>query len=1638
MKASAVGWKGAWVVPVLALAWGVWPVKLAALPPQTPTVTGLEIVSDAGADSIYTLHEQIRVEVEFSDTVVVTGGPPRLTLGVGTATRHADYDSGTMTRKLIFAYRVQPSDTDTTTADGGISVPGPTIALNGGTIQAVGSPTAATLTLGSHTITNDREHQVQGTIEEAPKVGAMWISSSPGSDATYQAGDSITLDIRFDKPVDVTPNPQLRLNIGTETRQADYASGTGTTTLRFGYAVGPSDLDLDGISVETGMLTLNGGAILIQGGSENASLDLFSHPFPNNPGHKVDGRAGVVGVRIASSPTTNVYRLGERLTIHVVFSTSVRVTGAPRLGLTIGTQRRYARYTSGSGSATLAFSYTVQATDRDTNGFSVPSGWLILDGGTISPPGATLNANLNLQGHVIVNAAGHRVDGSQTLNPVFSASKYEFRLAENVAGPVLLGRVKATDPGGASVRYSLATGDKDRFAVDSLIGGVNYIGKGEDLEQQSSNILLIVRATGRYGQALVDVTVVLTDRNEAPTFPDTTYVFRLAENVRGPVEVGRVEATDPDGDALSYRLVTGGQGLFDVHASTGAVRYVGKGEDYEGTGASRWTLAVEAADTAGLRARTVATVALLDRNEAPTFPDTTYVFELKENVRGPVVVGVVRATDPDGDVLKYRLASGNVARFLVDGRTGRVFYQGTGEDYDVAGPKQWSLVVEAADTAGLRATTVASVVLLNENEVPTFPDTAYAFELNENVSGPVAVGTLRAADPDGDMLTYSMTAGDAGRFDVHATSGVVRYLGRGEDYEAAGPKRWRLTVVATDRSDLTAWTTVTVRLADVNEAPAFADTAYAFELIENARGPLTLGRVNATDPDRGDLPRYSLASGDAGRFQVNATNGVVRYVGTGEDYEGAGPKRWVLTLEATDRGGLKTRAKATVVLSNRNEAPVFADTAYAFDLAENARGQVTVGQVRAVDPDQGDVPRYGLTTGGGGRFEVDAVSGVVRYVGKGEDYEAAGPKWWTLLVEAADPTGLKGWTRVTVTLVDVNEAPEAVGSIAPKTLEAYGATVEEDLRPYFSDPEGDPLRYVAASSAPNVALVTVSASGRLSIVPQAVGVARATITATDPDGLKAEQQVQVTVETARAERSRVLTLALAAFGRSLGAETVDAIGGRLGAESSGTLGRSHLQLGGRSVGCGAFAGGRDACDLESLLHGGGALLGLQLSHPEAGRHDPTSRSRTDQRPTLNLVSRHNLLSRSSFQLSFGGGRANPDAASSAAAAVQSAPGTYSRWTLWGQAGAGGFEGRPDSTFTQEGRTNSAYAGVDYRFPSGLLVGLAGSYSVMESDFTSGINGEGSVDARLTSLYPYLSWTNRRGLDLWGLVGAGQGTADLAEQVGGEFSAGIDMRMAAVGVRQQLTGYFAVKADAFGVRIQSDSIPKMAGVVANAQRLRLAPQVGTRWPVGESMSLRTRLELGGRFDSGDAETGVGAEAGVQFGLSHNAGLTIDARGRMLLVHEVAEFREWGASFAVRLQPGRDAGGLSFSLQPSWGNAEGGARKLWQAQAGLVPQAARHHAVPATRSPGWTPDRMTAELGYGVLLSDGGRITPFGRWSREGDAGYRLATGARWTPLAQPANQRSRGLRLTVDLLAEEVAAPMRQVERRLGVQGRIGF
>ena len=105
------------------------------------------------------------------------------------------------------------------------------------------------------------------------------------------------------------------------------------------------------------------------------------------------------------------------------------------------------------------------------------------------------------------------------------------------------------------------------------------------------------------------------------------------------------------------------------------------------------------------------------------------------------------------------------------------------------------------------------------NRPPAF-DRSYTFDLRENRSGrevPVVLGTVRASDPDGDQIRYSLVVGDRDRFTVSRGSGTVSYIGEGEDFEA-GPSRFELQVTANDGRNQ-ARGRVVVRVVDVAEKP---------------------------------------------------------------------------------------------------------------------------------------------------------------------------------------------------------------------------------------------------------------------------------------------------------------------------------------------------------------------------------------------------------------------------------------------------------------------------------------------------------------------------------------------------------------------------------------------------------------------------------------------------------------------------------------------------------------------------------------------------------------------------------------------------------------------------------------------------
>ena len=1753
-----------------------------------PGVSGVSIASPP-VGTTFERGDTIIATVTFNKAVDVTG-TPQLALTIGAATKQASYASGTGTASLVFRYVVVTADVD---ADG-LSIGASALALNGGMIDVANGTVDAVLGLGAHAVTNSAGHKVAGGTFTAASVSGVSLTSSPAVATTYARGEQIEVQVTFNRRVAVTDTPQVALTVGAATRQADYASGTGTYTLTFRYTVVAADADTDGIEVGASALALNSGTINdARDGTTAAALGLGSHALSAAAGHKVDGTlagASVSGVAVSSTPESgDTYGLGERIEVQVTFDRAVTVTGAPQLALTVGTATRQASYVGGSGTATLSFAYRVQGAgsggsgtggvDADADGVGVAAAALTLNGATIvNTADGVRPAVLALGSHAIAAAANDKVDGTVEAAPaVMAMAVTSTPGASGLYGPSSVIRVTVTFSRPVEVvgapQLAIEIGTAVRQA--SYVSGsgtptvvFEYVVQPADRDEDGISIPAdALTATGGAALRIAGGTMAATldlsghevenleehQVNGAggtdPVFGRAEYEFKLTEDVAGPVVVGTVSATDPFGGEVTYSLAAGDEGLFEVDARTGEVRYVGTGEDAESR--SEFVMIVRAtADDGERTGDATVTVRLVNVNDAPVFTAERYAFAMAENAAGPLALGAVEAVDLDeGDTLTYRLATGDADRFAVDSVTGEVRYVGSGEDYEGAGPKSWELEVTATDLAGSSARAVVAVALTNVNEGPAFADSAYAFDLAENERGPLLLGEVRATDPDaGDWLSYALTAGDAERFKVNATSGAVRYVGSGEDAET-GPGSWELEVTATDRGGLTARTRVVVTLEDQNEGPVFVEPIWEWELAEHVAGPVELGTVEATDVDAGDTLRYSLSGAGAALFDVGESSGVVRYVGAGEDAE-TGPDGWEFEVVATDRAGLAAVAKVRVLLLDVNEAPAFVDSAYAFELAENVRGPRELGRVEATDPDRDDALTYSLAQGDPGRFAVDGASGRVRYVGAGEDYED-GPPEFALTVRVTDGGGLTAEAAVVVTLLDVNEGPEAVGSLSPPALEVGGAPWEVGLGEYFRDPDGDALSYVVVSSSPDVAPASVSGAGRLSVAPREIGASVLTVTATDAGGLTATQQASVTVSASRADRARALKLTLAAFGRSLGTETVETIGGRLGLEPSGSPGGSHVQLGGRSLSCLAFGGagtvavaetdstgeasaasspaGSGRCGLESLVRDATGLLGFQITHPgvaggsaggtldlaailfgdgaaglaaagggslrQGGSYQgqreegalPAERERGGI--AFSPLTGRDLRSRSSFQLSFGGSGGEQGGADAASASPDKSPAqaaSQAGWTLWGQANVGEFEGRPEDDFAMDGRTRSAYVGLDYRFGSGFLMGLAGSRSDVAANYESGINGVGKTKAHLTSLYPYLSWSSQGGFGIWGLAGAGMGAANVGEQ-GPTYDADLRMRMGALGVRQKLVGGLALKADAFAVRMMTDaSNGHVAAVTADAQRVRLAPELGGQWTSG-SIAMRTRIEVGGRYDRGDAETGMGAEAGADLGFTHEgSGLSLDARGRMLLIHQDRNFKDWGAAVALRIQPRSEAGGLSFSLEPSWGNASGGAQTLWQGGAdvwrtagvpgvGAMGPTAPGGAVPAggdqpghggatgqggPASPGagpaqgfpsaygfgapqairgWAPDGLAMEVGYGVALPGGGQLKPFGRWSREGAAGYRLNVGTQWATLGgETAEQQASGLRLVMDFFGEQATDGFQPPDRRVGLAGTITF
>lgn len=410
-------------------------------------------------------------------------------------------------------------------------------------------------------------------------------------------------------------------------------------------------------------------------------------------------------------------------------------------------------------------------------------------------------------------------------------------------------------------------------------------------------------------------------------------------------------------------------------------------------------------------------------NQAPTDINLSNA-SLLENAPGEIV-GLLTVSDPDaGDTHSFDLSDNRFE--VVDGALR--LKSGISLDFE-SGPQQFDVIVTATDNGGLVRTETLTINVVNVNEAP---DKSVDTDAADNkVSEAATAGTLvgivaQATDPDvGDTRSYSLTDDAGGRFVIDSASGAVTVADNAVfDFETQN--QYDIEVTATDAGGLSSTTAFTIQLTDAQEPIGLLeDVDSAQNLVaENAAIGAEVGITgHAIDVDADDEVGYSLTDNAGGRFTIDATTGVVT-VASALDFESA--ESHTITVLATSSDGSTREQDFTISIGNVNDNPVTGpiDANGAQNLvAENAGIGTTVGiTALASDADKGAVISYSLTDDAGGRFTIDAATGIVTVAGA-LDFETAQSHSITVLATSND--GSTNSQDFNIDIGDVNDVPVA-------------------------------------------------------------------------------------------------------------------------------------------------------------------------------------------------------------------------------------------------------------------------------------------------------------------------------------------------------------------------------------------------------------------------------------------------------------------------------------------------------------------------------------------------------------------------------------------------------------------------------------
>ncbi|MCY3018919.1 MAG: Ig-like domain-containing protein, partial [Planctomycetota bacterium] len=583
-----------------------------------------------------------------------------------------------------------------------------------------------------------------------------------------------------------------------------------------------------------------GGVAAIAGGGEHSlALKTDSTVWAwgdNYYGQLGDGTAWrqTPGPVLVPSTVTNVsstspngfYGVGRVIAVTVTFNDPVNVTGTPQLTLETGTTDAVLNYSSGSGTNTLTFSYTVAAGHASPDLDYVATTSLALNGGTIRY-GTTLDAILTLPSPGAAGSLGANKDivvetipptisdiADQTINEDASTDALAFSIGDNLTPADTL------------------TLDKDSSNT-TLVPLTNVVFGGSETDRTitvtpaadaTGTATITVTVTDQAGNSASDTFLMTVNAvNDAPSFTkgadQTVNEDAGAKTVTGWATAISPWPADESGQAVDFIVTNDNNGLFSSQPAVSPAGTLTYTPAANANGSATVTVRIHdnggGADTSATQTFTITVNAV---NDAPSFTkgaDQT----VNEDAGAKTVTGWATAISPgpadeSGQAVDFIVTNDNNGLFSSQpavSPAGTLTYTPAANANGVA-----TVTVQLHDDGGTAnggadtsAAQTLTITVNAVNDAPTINSAPVASANPVQAGSPVSF-TVSATDVDGGTLSYTWDFGD-GTIVTTTESSVT--------HPFAAPGKYAVKVTITGSAGLSSSSTMNVEVVAAPNPP---------------------------------------------------------------------------------------------------------------------------------------------------------------------------------------------------------------------------------------------------------------------------------------------------------------------------------------------------------------------------------------------------------------------------------------------------------------------------------------------------------------------------------------------------------------------------------------------------------------------------------------------------------------------------------------------------------------------------------------------------------------------------------------------------------------------------------------------------